>query len=75
MFLVGCVAVSIITVLVNVLLKKHPKKADHVINYIMYLVLAALLTYATSFTDWLPVEEKLSEQIEEYRETQRNIWK
>ncbi len=75
MFLTGCVAVSLITMVVNVILKKHPNRADKVIDYIIFFVLGALLSYAIIATDWTPVEEKLSKDLKEYRDTQRNIWK
>ena len=74
-FFIGCVAVCIITFLVNIILKKNPVKADKVIDYIMFGILALLLSYAIAITDWVPVEEKLSKDLKDYRETQRNVWK
>ncbi len=74
MFLIGCVIVCIITLVVNVILKNNPKKADTVINYIIFFLLASLLSYGIVITDWKPVEEKLSKDLKEYRETQRNVW-
>ena len=74
MFLIGCVIVCIITLVVNVILKNNPKKADKVINYIIFFLLASLLSYGIVVTDWKPVEEKLSKDLKEYRETQRNVW-
>ncbi len=71
----GCVLVCITTFVVNAVLRKHPQKADKVIDYIMYVVISALLTYAISVTDWAPVEEKLSKDLKDYRETQQNVWK
>ncbi len=75
MFLVGCLLVCITTLAVNVILKKHPHKADKVIDYIMFIVLASLLSYAIAITNWEPVEEKLSKDLKDYRETQQNVWK
>ncbi len=75
MFLFGCIAVCIITFLVNIIFKKNPIKADKVIDYIMFSILAVLLSYAIAVTDWVPVEEKLSKDLKDYRETQRNVWK
>ena len=75
MFLLGCLVVGIITVAVNMLFKKNPKKADEVINYIMFFMLLLLLSFAIKSTDWDPVEEKLSGDLNEYREAQRNAWK
>ena len=74
MFLVGCSVVSIITVVVNMLFKKNPKKADQVINYIMFFLLLLLLSFAIKAMDWNPVEEKLSGNLNEYKEAQRNAW-
>ena len=74
MFLIGCVIVCVITLVVNVILRKNPKKADIVINYIIFILLASLLSYGIVATDWKPVEEKLSKDLEEYQETQRNVW-
>ena len=74
MFLLGCLVVSVITAVVNVLFRKNPRKADKVINYIMFLLLAVLLQLAIRATDWMPVEEKLSKDLKDYRETQRNVW-
>ena len=75
MFFTGCVMVCIITMVVNVIFKKKPQKADKVIDYILFSLLAVLLSYAISVTDWAPVEEKLSKDLKDYRETQRNMWK
>ena len=75
MFLLGCVAVCIITFVVNIILKKDPHKADKVIDYVLFGILAILLSYAIAITDWMPVEEKLSKDLKDYRETQRNVWK
>ena len=75
MFLTGCVLVCITTLVVNVILRKHPLKADKVIDYIMFFVLTVLLTYAIAVTNWQPVEEKLSKDLKDYRETQQNVWK
>ena len=74
MFLLGCLVVGIITVVVNMLFRNNPKKADQVINYIMILLLVLLLSFAITRTDWNPVEEKLSGDLEEYQEGQRNAW-
>ena len=75
MFFIGCVLVCIITMVVNVILKKKPEKADKVIDYILFSILTVLLSYAIVVTDWEPVEEKLSKDLKDYRETQRNMWK
>ena len=75
MFFIGCVLVCVITMVVNVVLKKKPEKADKVIDYILFSILTVLLSYAIVITDWEPVEEKLSKDLKEYRETQRNMWK
>ncbi len=75
MFLTGCVLVCITTLVINLILRKQPQKADKVIDYIMYVVITGLLTYAIAVTDWTPVEEKLSEDLKDYRETQKNVWK
>ena len=74
MFLVGCSVVSVITVVVNMLLKKNPEKADQIINYIMIFLLLLFMGLAIKSTDWLPVEEKLSDDLNEYKEAQRNAW-
>ena len=74
MFLLGCLVVGIITVVVNMLFRNNPKKADQVINYIMILLLVLLLSFAITRTDWNPVEEKLSGDLDEYQEGQRNAW-
>ena len=74
MFFTGCVLVCIITFVVNLILKKQPEKADKVIDYIMFSILAGLLSYAIAITDWAPVEEKLSKDLKDYRDTQRNMW-
>ena len=75
MFFIGCVLVCVITMVVNVILKKKPEKADKVIDYILFSILTVLLSYAIVVTDWEPVEEKLSKDLKDYRETQRNMWK
>ena len=75
MFFIGCVLVCVITMVVNVIFKKKPEKADKVIDYILFSILTVLLSYAIVITDWEPVEEKLSKDLKEYRETQRNMWK
>lgn len=75
MFLIGCLTVCIITLVVNYIFKKDPIKADKVIDYIMFGILVLLLSYAIAVTDWVPVEEKLSKDLKDYRETQRNVWK
>ncbi len=75
MFLVGCLSVVFITTIVNIIFRKNPKRADTVIDYIMFFLLAVLLSYAIAVTDWLPVEEQLSKDLNDYRETQRNVWK
>ena len=75
MFLYGCVLVCVITFVVNLILKKNPHKADKVLDYIFYSILTALIGYAIAITDWDPVEEKLSKDLKDYRETQRNVWR
>ena len=75
MFLLGCLIVSVITVTVNTLFRKNPKKADQVINFIMIFLMVVFLGFAIKATDWSPVEEKLSGDLNEYREAQRNAWK
>ena len=75
MFLTGCVLVCIITFVVNIILKKNPIKADKILDYILFSILAVLLSYAIAVTDWSPVEEKLSKDLKDYRETQKNVWK
>ena len=74
MFFTGCVIVCIITFVVNAILKKKPELADKVIDYIMFSILTVLISYAIAVTDWAPVEEKLSKDLKEYQETQRNMW-
>ncbi len=75
MFLTGCVITCIITLVVNVVFKKRPKMADKVIDYIMFSILAILIGYAISITEWDPVEKKLSKELKEYRDTQKNFWR
>ena len=74
-FLIGCVIVCVITLAVNAILKKQPEKADKLINYILFAILGVLISYAIVITDWEPVEEKLSKDLKDYRDTQRNVWK
>ena len=74
-FLLGCSAVVVVSLVVNIIFKQHPKKADLVIDYITFTALAVLLSYAIAVTDWEPVEERLSKDVRDYRETQKNIWR
>ncbi len=74
MFLYGGLITCLITLLVNVLFKKQPKTADRVIDYIVLSLMVILLTYAVSITDWDPVEKKLSKELQEYRDIQKNVW-
>ena len=75
MFLSGCVITCFITLLVNGVLKKRPRKADTLIDYIMISLLVILVSYAISITTWEPVEQKLSKELKEYRDTQKNVWR
>ncbi len=74
-FLLGCSAVVIVSLVVNIIFSKQPKKADVVIDYVMGIALVVLLGYAIAITDWMPVEERLSKDLKDYRETQKNVWR
>lgn len=75
MFLYGGLITCLITLLVNALFKKRPKTADRVIDYVVFSLMVILLTYAVSITEWDPVEKKLSKELKEYRDTQKNLWR
>ena len=74
-FLLGCSAVVVVSLVVNVIFKKQPKKADLVIDYVLGITLAVLLGYGIVITDWQVAEERLSKDLKDYRETQKNIWR
>ncbi len=74
-FLYGCVIIALITLLANLLFKKRPQMADKVIDYVTLTLLAVLIGYAITQTVWEPIEKKLSKELEEYRETQKNVWR
>ncbi|MEM1336273.1 MAG: hypothetical protein AAF717_02120 [Bacteroidota bacterium] len=74
-FLFGCVSTCLLTLLVNLVFKKQPQKADVVIDYLMFSSMAILIGYAISVTKWDPVEKKLSKELKEYRDTQKNFWR
>ena len=74
MFLFGCCAVCAVTMVVNVLLKGQPKKADMVVDYIFFISMFVMISYAITVTDWLPVEQKLSKDLNDLNETHRRVW-
>lgn len=74
-FLYGCVIIALITLLANLLFKKRPQIADKVIDYVTLSLLVVLIGYAITQTVWEPIENKLSKELEEYRETQKNAWR
>lgn len=74
MFISGALIVCLVTLVVTLINKNKPQKADKQIDYVMFSILTLLLIYSIMITDWLPVKEKLSEDIELYQEAQRNAW-
>ncbi|MEN1784705.1 MAG: hypothetical protein AAGF77_06140 [Bacteroidota bacterium] len=74
-FLWGGMIICTITLFINAIFKKRPQMADKVIDYVVFALLAVLIGYAISQTTWGPIEKKLSKELQEYRETQRNSWR
>ena len=75
MYLTGCLITCAVTLVANLLFKKSPKKADKIVDIVMFPLLLILIGYAISLTNWAPIEKKLSKELKEYRETQKNIWR
>ena len=75
MYLTGCLITFVVTLVANLMFKSTPHIADKMVDLIIFPLLVVLIAYAISITHWKPIEKKLSKDLKEYRDTQKNIWR